>query len=277
MTQPSIWNPSQDVEVVTASYTSKAQEFVATEGQTNFSLTEFSYVVGVGAIELWVNGAYIRSFQEVSTTEIALPAGKMCVAGDVVVVRGITDESADLNSVIAAVEAARDAAEASAVASLVSETAAAVSAGEAASSALAASASETAAAASALAAQTAETSAEYWSGLIDPDNFVAKTALTGSAVLPAGTTSERDVVPVAGAIRFNSELGIWEGYTGSVWAGIGGGATGGGNDAIFVENGQTVTANYTIPAGNNAHSVGPITVNAGVIVTIPDGSRWLVS
>jgi hypothetical protein len=60
------------------------------------------------------------------------------------------------------------------------------------------------------------------------------------------------------------------------WAQIGGGATGAGNDQIFVQNGQTVTATYAIPVGKNASSVGPITINSGVSVTIPSASRWVI-
>lgn len=60
------------------------------------------------------------------------------------------------------------------------------------------------------------------------------------------------------------------------WSQIGGGATGAGNDQIFVQNGQTVTATYSIPVGKNASSVGPITINSGVSVTIPSASRWVI-
>ena len=56
----------------------------------------------------------------------------------------------------------------------------------------------------------------------------------------------------------------------------GGGATGGGSDTVFVENSDDVTTNYTITSGKNAMSVGPITVESGVVVTIPSGSRWVV-
>lgn len=55
-----------------------------------------------------------------------------------------------------------------------------------------------------------------------------------------------------------------------------GGATGGGSDAVFYENGQTITTNYTITSGRNAMSTGPVTVNSGVTVTIPSGSRWVI-
>jgi len=42
------------------------------------------------------------------------------------------------------------------------------------------------------------------------------------------------------------------------------------------ENTKTVTASYTITTGSCASSVGPITLNTGVTVTIPSGSRWVV-
>jgi len=44
----------------------------------------------------------------------------------------------------------------------------------------------------------------------------------------------------------------------------------------FWENGQTVSANYTITTNRNAVSAGPITINNGVTVTIPDGSEWSI-
>lgn len=65
------------------------------------------------------------------------------------------------------------------------------------------------------------------------------------------------------------------GATGPAGSG-GGGATGAGTDAIFWENDQNVTASYTITTNKNAMTAGPITVNAGVVVTIPSGSVWTV-
>ncbi len=59
-------------------------------------------------------------------------------------------------------------------------------------------------------------------------------------------------------------------------ASIGGGATGGGSDEVFYENGQNVTANYTITNGKNAMSAGPITVDNGVTVTVGAGETWTV-
>jgi hypothetical protein len=65
-------------------------------------------------------------------------------------------------------------------------------------------------------------------------------------------------------------------YKVGVWGQIGGGATGNGGDQVFVENSQTVTASYEIPVGRNASTVSPITINGGVVVTVPSGSRWVV-
>ena len=65
-------------------------------------------------------------------------------------------------------------------------------------------------------------------------------------------------------------------YKVGVWGQLGGGATGNGGDQVFVENSQVVTASYQIPVGRNASTVSPITINGGVVVTVPSGSRWVV-
>lgn len=116
------------------------------------------------------------------------------------------------------------------------------------------------------------------SQISDLGTYVTKTSATGSAEMPAGTTAQRDVSPSAGYLRFNSSDSSFEGYDGSAWGAIGGGggASGGGSDAIFYENGQTITTSYSITANTNAMSTGPLTVNSGVSVTVPSGSRWVV-
>jgi hypothetical protein len=77
-------------------------------------------------------------------------------------------------------------------------------------------------------------------------------------------------------IRYNSTNVQFEGYKGGVWGQLGGGATGGGGDQVFVQNQAIVTTNYTLTTGYNAESVGPIQINSGVTVTIPSGQRWVV-
>lgn len=57
-------------------------------------------------------------------------------------------------------------------------------------------------------------------------------------------------------------------------------ATSGGSSNITTlgmwENAKTISANYSITSGNSAVSAGPITVNSGVTVTVPSGSRWVI-
>ena len=95
-------------------------------------------------------------------------------------------------------------------------------------------------------------------------------------LIPKGTTAQRPAVPVDGEIRYNTTNNQYEGYQGGAWGQLGGGATGGGGDEVFVENGVTVTTNYTLSTGKNAESVGPITVNSGATVTIPSTQRWVI-
>ncbi len=99
---------------------------------------------------------------------------------------------------------------------------------------------------------------------------------TTALELPDGTTGQRPGSPVNGMIRYNTTLNQFEGYKASAWGAIGGGATGGSSDDIFYENGQTVTTDYTLSTGKNAMSAGPITINAGVTVTVPSGASWVV-
>jgi hypothetical protein len=44
----------------------------------------------------------------------------------------------------------------------------------------------------------------------------------------------------------------------------------------IVVNSQTVSADYTIAAGNNGMSAGTVSVNSGITVTIASGSVWTV-
>ena len=87
--------------------------------------------------------------------------------------------------------------------------------------------------------------------------------------LKLATTSSG--ISVTGTVAATSYTG-----DGSSLTGISAGATGGGSDQIFYENGQTVTTNYTITNGKNAMSAGPITINTGVTVTVGTGETWTV-
>jgi hypothetical protein len=101
---------------------------------------------------------------------------------------------------------------------------------------------------------------------------VNKTSDTGSAVIPAGTTGQRDGSPANGYFRYNSSLASFEGYVGGAWGGVGGAQAGG----VIFENALTISANYTLTTSKNGLSVGPISISGGVVVTIPSGQRWVV-
>ena len=120
------------------------------------------------------------------------------------------------------------------------------------------------------------TATGWQSGFVEVSNFVTKTGNTGAAALPAGTTAQRDGAPVVGATRFNTTLNSPEIWNGTEWAPMGGGATGAPGNYVFVENDQSVTADYTLTAGKNAMTAGPITINAGVTVTVPTGATWSI-
>ena len=107
---------------------------------------------------------------------------------------------------------------------------------------------------------------------VKADASVQTTAATGQANMPAGTTAQRTGSPVAGALRFNSTDVSFEGYDGTEWGSIGGGA----EDGVFYENEQSVSSSYTVAATKNAMTAGPITINDGVTVTIETGGRWVV-
>jgi hypothetical protein len=114
-------------------------------------------------------------------------------------------------------------------------------------------------------------------------NLITGTYITVSGATPAaynGTFS----ITVTGTDTFTYTMGtdpagpatVVGSYLVGKWAQIGGGATGNGGDQVFVENNQTITASYAIPTGKNASTVSPITINGGVVVTVPSGSRWVV-
>jgi len=44
----------------------------------------------------------------------------------------------------------------------------------------------------------------------------------------------------------------------------------------YIENSATVTQSSAVRVGFNAVSAGPVTINSGVTVTVPTGSRWVV-
>jgi hypothetical protein len=91
----------------------------------------------------------------------------------------------------------------------------------------------------------------------------------GYVQMPTGATTDRPDTPADGMFRYNTTLDLFEGFVDGAWGQVGGdaGATGGGNDEVFIENDQTVTISYTIPSTKNAMTTGPITLGGGFVGT----------
>jgi hypothetical protein len=79
---------------------------------------------------------------------------------------------------------------------------------------------------------------------------------TGAVLMPGGTTAQRPG-GTAGQVRFNSDTGFMEYYTGSMWANLSAGASiannigGGLANEILVQNGPSSTTFITAPTVAN--------------------------
>ena len=95
------------------------------------------------------------------------------------------------------------------------------------------------------------------------------------------TAATGNLAPKSGSnLAFNSSNGTLTATAfagdGSSLTGISAGATGGGSDEIFYENGQNVTTDYTITNGKNAMAAGPITIDSGATVTVGSGETLTI-
>ena len=110
----------------------------------------------------------------------------------------------------------------------------------------------------------------------------ASTPLTGAEVLPIVQSSVTTKVAVSNltaglsgtaSININGTVGATTPAVGTFTVLTGSSVV--ASNGLFVNN-TTVAANYTIASGFNAMSVGPVTINSGIAVTISSGQRWLV-
>jgi len=104
-----------------------------------------------------------------------------------------------------------------------------------------------------------------------PTIAVIKSSDTGSAIIPAGDTSQRDSSPSTGFFRWNNELENAEIYDGAEWGLVGGGNT---TKQVLWEHGQIIAENYVIEDNNNAVAAGTITIDTNSSIEIPSGSTW---
>lgn len=97
--------------------------------------------------------------------------------------------------------------------------------------------------------------------------------LGAKAVTKQGTTALR-----AGDIRAGAVVQIaYDGTRFQIVSGASsGGATGGGLDQVFYENGQVINNDYTVGPNKNAGTFGPVTIADGKTVTVSDGCTWTV-
>jgi hypothetical protein len=146
---------------------------------------------------------------------------------------------------------------------------------------------------------TTAASANTASAIVQRDasgNFSAGTitaALTGNASTATSATSATTATTAtnlaggsAGTVPYQSSAGttvqLAAGTSGQVltsngaaapsWSAVSAAQAGG----VIYENSLIISSNYTLTAGKNGMSVGPITINSGVAVTVPSGQRWLV-
>jgi len=116
----------------------------------------------------------------------------------------------------------------------------------------------------------------------DANAAVAEAALTDFTSRYLGAYASDPALDLSGnplqvgALYYNTEqnsLLVWNGTSFVSWT-LGGGSS--GVDSFFYQNAQVININTAVTSGKNAMSAGPITINSGVVVTVPSGSVWTV-
>jgi hypothetical protein len=102
--------------------------------------------------------------------------------------------------------------------------------------------------------------------------------LLGGAVITNDTTTTTNLYPTFAGVTSGNVSTLFTGnakllykpstgelQSSALWASNG-----------FVVNAMLIAESYTLPAGTNAMTAGPITIDNGVTVTVPNGSTWTV-
>ena len=97
-------------------------------------------------------------------------------------------------------------------------------------------------------------------------------AVSGTDYAPA--TSGTSILYGNGSGGFsNVTIGTGLSFAAGTLSATGGG---GGGSSTILENDQTISSNYTVTSTKNGISVGPVTINTGISVTVGTGQRWMV-
>lgn len=249
------WGAS-GVQTVNASGSLVPQAFVATAGQTLFPITAFQYVQGSNSLLVFVNGQLQTvnlDYTETSTSSFTL--ANACSVNDNVVCIGFPLASIIQPSGAFATQTGQTASFIMPAGTTAQQDAVPV--------------------AGYTRWNTTLSALQTWVGAtLGWLSAVFSTGPNGSLINPSGTTAQRDAAPQFGWQRANSSTTQMEWFNGTAWTAMGGGATGGGQDQVFVLNGNTINNSFTIPAGQNAHTVGPVTIATGKVISIATGSVW---
>ena len=112
---------------------------------------------------------------------------------------------------------------------------------------------------------------------VHPNHSGEVTSTADGATVIADNIVDEANLKISNAPVNGYSLTAQSGNTGGLtWALPPAGATGGSTDQVFYENSRVMTANYTITSSKSASTVGPLTINSGVTLTIPSGERLII-
>ena len=109
---------------------------------------------------------------------------------------------------------------------------------------------------------------------VDGHTYLGNVSIAGtSAVLRGLNVGSNIQLGNAGVVTATSFSGDGSGLSNlPAGAPVGGAST----NTVFFENDTAVAVNYQVTSGKNAMSAGPISINAGIAVTVPSGSSWTI-
>jgi hypothetical protein len=113
------------------------------------------------------------------------------------------------------------------------------------------------------------------------DALPSQTGNSGKYLTTNGTTASWATITANPALDDLSDVTITSPssgqtitYNGSGW--VNSTVTSNTTTKGLFEHSKTISTSYSVTAGNNAMSTGPLTISSGVSVTVPSGSRWVV-